>query len=225
MTPVPIHRLKKEEIVWLSTHRCKHKHTYLEHYNCYIQDNPSTERVGFYDIETTNLDANFGIILTYYIKTAGEDQYSIGVIKKRDIMNAKAGDEDKVVVQNLVRDLSKFDTLVGYYSSRFDMPFIRTRATMLGIPFLAYGAIKHIDLYDTIKHKMKLNSNRLENACRNLMGHTDKTHIEAKYWRAGARGDKESLEYIATHNKHDVDDLEKLYELVVNFRRPVKTSI
>ncbi|KKL84703.1 hypothetical protein LCGC14_1962040, partial [marine sediment metagenome] len=73
MAIAPIHRLKKKETVWLANHKCKHRHNYIEHYNCYITENPDMERIGFLDIECSNLKADYGIILSYCIKKHGED--------------------------------------------------------------------------------------------------------------------------------------------------------
>jgi uncharacterized protein YprB with RNaseH-like and TPR domain len=222
----PIQQMTKAEILRLANNRCEaHSHTYLEHYNCYLKENPDTKKIGFYDIECSNLDADFGIILTYAIKVLGKDEYYTGRIKKVDIERAQAGDEDKVVVRQLVEDLQKFDLLIGYYSSRFDMPFIRTRALTCGIDFPEYGSVKHIDLYFTVRGKFKLSSNRLENACRVILGKTEKTRVDGKFWRAATRGDNKSLDYIAQHNRFDVDDLEKLYNKVIGFRRKNDASI
>jgi uncharacterized protein YprB with RNaseH-like and TPR domain len=225
--PAPaLQNLTKKELIYLTTHRCQHRHTFLDHYNCYVQENPDKLRVGFFDIETTNLAADFGIILSYCIKPAGPDQEVIGAkINPKDLFRAKAGDEDKVLVQQLLKDLFSFDKVIGFYSKRFDMPFIRTRATVNGLDFPGYGSLIHIDLYDVIKRKFKLSSNRLENACRNILGETNKTRIEMKYWRAGARGDAESLDYIYEHNIQDVLDLEKLYDKTIGFVRKSETSL
>lgn len=218
--------MSKGEMIRLANNRCEaHGHTFLEHYNCYLRENPDTKKIGFYDIECSNLDADFGIILTYSIKTLGKEEYLTGCIKKTDIDKAKAGDEDKIVVRKLVEDIQKFDLLIGYYSSRFDMPFIRTRALTCGVEFPEFGSIKHIDLYFTVRGKFKLSSNRLENACRVILGKTEKTRVDGKYWRAATRGDVKSLKYIQDHNKYDVDDLEKLYNKVIGFRRKGENSI
>ena len=82
----PIHRLKKKEILWLYEHHCKHGHRYLEHYNCYLQEHPEViEKVGFLDIECSNLDANWGVMLSYCIKVKGGEGILKGVIDKKDI--------------------------------------------------------------------------------------------------------------------------------------------
>lgn len=178
-----------------------------------------------FDIETTSLDASFGIMLSYAIKTWGKDEYLTDIITPTDMKNGTKGDEDARIVRNCIRDLLKHDKIITYYGSRFDFPFLRTRALSGKIPFPEHGTLKHIDLYFTIRGKMKLNSNRLENACRVLLGETDKTRVEPRIWRAAGRGDKKSLQYIYEHNIADVADLEKLYDLVIPFRRKNDASI
>jgi uncharacterized protein YprB with RNaseH-like and TPR domain len=209
----------------MNTHYCSHGHTYLQHHNCYLSEKPEEQRIGFYDIEASNLDADFGFILSYSIKSAGEDLYYEDHVTPKDLKTAKPGDEDRRVVSELVDDLQQFDIVVGYYSKRFDMPFIRARALITKLPFPEFGTLKHIDLYDTMRHKFKLSSNRLENACRQILGDTNKTRIDGKYWRAAGRGDVDSMEYIIDHNRHDVDDLERLYNAVINFSRKNEQSI
>lgn len=220
----PIHRLKKTEIVYLATHNCEHKHTYLTHYACYLRDHPDLERLGFLDIEASNLDADFGIILSWCIKDANSKKIHEGRITRHDIESAEAGDEDKRVVQELVGNLKYFDHVVTYYGTKFDIPYIRTRAVACGVDFPVFGTLKHTDLYYIVRHRFKLSSNRLENACRVIMKKTQKTRIDSKFWRGGARGDEASLAYILDHNRKDVLDLEALYQKVILFSRKVERS-
>lgn len=224
--PAPVHRLKKSEIVWLSNNSCKHAHTYLDHYQCYLEELPEVkERIGFFDIESSNLVADFGIMLSYCILDGTNGEILSSVIKKADIERAKAGNEDHKVVRQCIEDLSKFDRIVTFYGKRFDIPFVRTRASICGVDFPHYGSLIHDDLYFVVRHRFRLSSNRLENACRVLLGDTNKTRVEGKYWRAAARGDKESLSYILDHNKKDVEDLQRLYDHVLEFVRRQDVSI
>jgi uncharacterized protein YprB with RNaseH-like and TPR domain len=218
----PLHRLKKQELVWLSTHKCEHGHTFLSHYACY---KPTNDRLGFLDIETSNLSADFGIILSYCIKKADSKEILYETLELEDIAKFGPGKEDKRVVEKLVKDLEGFDKVVTYYGSKFDMPFIRTRALINNIDFPAYGTLAHRDLYYTLRFKFKLSSNRLENGCRVLLGKTNKTRIDSKYWLGGMRGDAKSLQYILEHNKYDVIDLEKLYNKVEGYARGQNVSI
>lgn len=221
----PVHRLKKAELVWLATHHCKHGHTFLEHWGCYRPGTKHKERIGFLDIEASNLSADFGIILSYCIKDSQSSTIYHGVLRENDIKTCRPGAEDKRVVEALVQDIKQFDRIVSYYGTKFDLPFIRTRALACGVPFPPFGSVLHTDLYYLIKHRFKLSSNRLENACRTILRKTQKTRIESRYWRAGARGDRRSLRYILDHNKKDVLDLEKLYWKVIRFAKVQNTSM
>lgn len=183
-----------------------------------------SERVGFLDIESSNLVADFGFILSWCIKDGdGRTIYS-DVIKKSDINNY-AHEEDYRIVKSLLVAMRKFDRLVTYYGARFDIPFIRTRAHISKLKFPEPGSIKHTDLWFHVRGKFRLSSNRLENANRVLVGKTDKTRVESKHWRRGQRGDQDSLAYILDHNKKDVIDLEKLWKDLVPYFQPSKASV
>lgn len=211
-----ISRLKKAEMVYMANHKCKHRHSYLDHTACYIKDNPSMEKLAYYDIEATDLVANFGVMLSWCIKPAGKSKILFDVITKRDLDNTKDGDEDRRIVESCVKALSQFDIIVTHYGSdwRYDMPFIRTRAVAMDIPFLAYGTIKQVDTFPILKSKFRLRSNRQEAAVRCLVGKTEKNHIDEKVWRRAGRGDKKALNYVLDHNKRDVRDLERLYQKI-----------
>lgn len=221
MPLAPVSRLSKKEIVWLSTHRCRHRHTYLEHYPCYLKENPLKEQIGFFDIESSNLSADFGIMFCYCIKWGNKNKILHRSITKEELATCL----DKKVVQQCVKDLSKFDRIVTYYGSKFDFPFVRTRAVALDVPFFNYGELIHTDLYYNVKFKFKLSSSRLENACRILLGHTDKTRINSRVWIQSLQGDPKSLDYILDHCKKDVKDLEKLYWKLESYKPKRNTSI
>ncbi len=220
----PIHRLKKSEIVKLSkTHCAAHAHNYLEHYACYLKEHPEEkERVGFWDIEASNLVADYGIMLSWAIKDANSDTIYYDVLTPAD---AKGGSEDKRLVKSCIEHLGKFDKIVTYFGTGYDFPFTRARALINGLDFPGYGTLVHKDLYYVIRNKFKLSSRRLENACKQLLGESEKTKIDAKFWRDGVRGDKKSLQYIVDHNIKDVTDLEKLYNKTIEFSKLNNNSI
>lgn len=219
----PVHRLKKDEIVWLGTHRCRHRHTYLEHYNCFIEENPTKSKIGFFDIETSNLAADFGIMLCYCIKEAGTDTIYHGVLKSNEARHETS--PDKRIVSHCINDLLKFDLIYTFYGSKFDLPFLRTRAISLGIDFPVYGSVKHKDVYFIIKNKFRLHRNRLEVACNELLGESHKTHFDGNMWRRALQGNAEALSYILEHCKADVIDLENLTYKIINFAYPHTKSI
>jgi len=222
MSRPPVWRMKKTQIVKLAKWRCKHGETGLSHYNCYLREHPETERIGFIDIECTNLKADFGIVICYCIADNDSDTIYERIITKKDL----ATDLDKRVILQCIRDLRRFDRVIGYYSSRFDIPFLRTRAIALGIDnFPEYGEIIHNDLYYAVRNKFQLSSNRLDNACRILLGRTEKTRIDSESWIKALQGDPTALNYIQDHCRKDVLELKRLYHKVTNFRRTSDTSI
>lgn len=224
---LPIHRLKKKEIIWLATHNCKaHAHSYLSHYNCFLRENPNLEeKVGFLDIETSNLDANWGIMLSYCIKDKDSNRIYSSVITKRDIGKYNADQTDKRILTKLIKDLKRFDRIVTHYGRRFDIPYIRTRALIMKVPFPFFGSIQNDDTWVIARKKLKLNSNRLATIEKALLGKGTKTHLQPKYWIAGARGDKKALEYILDHNIKDVLALEKIWYKLRDFVSKTNCSI
>lgn len=207
--------------------RCQHGHTIDTHPNCFLKSGKprlgwfTDYRLGFLDIETTNLKANIGIILSWYIKSS-DGNYEKYVLSRKEIVNKNI--EDKNAVKALCKALKNYDMIVGYYSKRFDIPFIRTRAIKHGIDFPVYNELYHLDLYDVVKRKMKLNSNRLATAT-HFLGIDGKTPLEWEDWRYASWGDKTALQEVGKHNKGDVDILERLFELLKPHIRFTRSSI
>ena len=88
-----------------------------------------------------------------------------------------------------------------------------------------FGSIQHVDVYDIIKNRFCISRKSQENACRVLLGSTDKTHFAGAIWRDAARGDKKALAQVLEHNIYDVQDLEKLYLKVREYARRHDVSI
>jgi len=216
-----IARIKKSELIKMNNWRCKHGETGLSHYQCWLREHPDTERIGFLDIECSNLDADFGIVLTYCIKIKDEDKIYERTITPRDLRTCL----DKRVIEQCVKDLKNFDRVITYYGSRFDIPFLRTRAISLGVPFPGFGELLHNDVYFAARGRLCMSSKRLDNVCRTLFGATEKTRIEPKYWIKALMGDKESLEYLSDHCRRDVIELERVYNALMGFTRKTDNSI
>lgn len=231
--------------------RCIHRHTIEEHPACFAQGkillppkvknvkfkkngevvfdpwwaNPEY-KIGYLDIETDNLNANFGKMLTWALKEKGGKTY-YGVITKKEIFNYTF---DKRITEELLEKLKEFKIIIGYYSKRFDIPFIRTRAVYWGLDtqILEYRNLFHWDLYDTIKRKFRFHRNTLEIATRffDIEGeHGGKNHVEGDIWEKARYGDKKALKYVLDHNIRDVEILELLHEKVEGFSSNARTSI
>lgn len=167
------------------------------------------ETVAILDIETSDLNAYSGFLLTWGIAYVNpEKTIKSDCIKKREI---NKGVFDKVLLQSLLNELNNIDVLITYYGKRFDAPFLRSRALFHGLDFPTVGTIKHIDLYDSVKHKLRLPRNTLDMAT-NYLGIEGKNHVDMGIWLKAKYGDKESLDYILDHNVRDVEITRELYE-------------
>jgi len=207
-------RLTKERLVWLATHRCKHRHFYIEHLSCYEKEQVTEiERLGFLDIEASNLDADFGIVLSYCIKPL--DQPSLKrLITPRELASK---DLDKALMIDCIADMRKFDRLVTYYGTGFDIPFVRTRAMLHKLDFPVFREIKHTDVYYWVRNKLRLHRKRLEVVC-DFLGIPAKGHpMIPPIWTAALTGNKKALNYILTHNLEDVESLQEVYKRMLEF--------
>lgn len=219
--------MTKQEILKFSQQMCIHRHSYLEHAECLEKVLNRVEKVGFLDIETSSLNANYGMVLTYCIKSGGEDVIHEGWLTPSDFRN-RQGHYDKRILKQCVTDMEKFDRLVVYWGKdrRHDIPFLRTRALMMGLRFPFYHEQVVTDLYDLVKNKLRLGRNGLQTAC-SAFGIESKGHpITPDVWQKAIVGhDKESIAYILEHNREDCISTEQLWEKMNVFGSLAKTSI
>ena len=178
-----------------------------------IRKEGKVDKIGYLDIESTQLTANFGWMLSWCIKEQDCKKIHTATVTRDEIIN---GVLDKRIVQELIDTMKQFTCLYGYYSNRFDFPFIRTRALFWGIEFVPGGEIEIKDLYYLAKFKLRLHSNRLECVC-DLMGIKGKTHLEPKMWIMANTGNEEAIKYINDHNKWDVIILEEVHKKLGEF--------
>ncbi len=192
---------------------CEHGQNGIKHRSCYVKNLiPKDKKVGFLDIETTNLDANFGMMLCWAIKPLNK-QTVYYVISKKDF---DSGQYDKEITKKLIKEIEKYDVIVTYYGTKFDIPYARTRALNHNINFPLPRTIRHIDVYYLAKNKLKLNSNRLATVSEFLkVG--GKTKLDNTMWVRASIGHKKSLEYVLEHNIKDVEVLERTYLKLLPF--------
>jgi len=178
-------------------------------------------RVGYLDIETTDLKANFGFMLSWCIKARDKKKIDYSLITKKEIFD---GDTDKRLVVELFEAIKNYDVLYVHWGAdrRFDVPFIRTRAFWHNLEHLLPNKFDKFvfDTWPIARNKLRLSSNRLDTIAEAL-GITDvrKTPLSTRQWQAAGMGNVKALKYILDHNKKDVIILEAVHkklELVEN---------
>lgn len=167
-----------------------------------------------FDLETSDLDADKGIVLCGCIKssmakkviTFRTDETNPGWAK------GKRGN-DKRTVELIVAEISKHDVIVAHNGGRFDVPFLRTRLLRWGLPRLP--ELKLVDPMLVAFRKLRLRSNGLANLSDHLGITERKTPLFMSLWmNAILNGDKASMDKIVEHCVADVAVLDKVLELV-----------
>lgn len=217
-------RMKKDEILKLANTKCEHGHTLLSHPQCAEKAAGIVleERVGFLDIESSNLKATFGYTFAYAIKVAGKNEILGRTVTRKEILS---GVRDKKLIQECVDDMRKFDRIVTYYGGGFDLPFLRTRAIYWDLDFPVLREIFHTDVYQVIKHKFNLHRRSLEVACQTFGIEAKQHPMFPDQWQEALIGTQWALDYIWEHNKEDVESLEKLYNKIIDHTRLIGSSI
>jgi uncharacterized protein YprB with RNaseH-like and TPR domain len=204
-----------------------HSHRYIEHMPCYFKekpdDGPVVERIGFLDIEATNLHATFGYAFSYCIKELDGPIFG-RVLTPEEIRRCIF---DKKLIEQLCKEIRQFDRIIVYWGkdNRYDIPFIRTRAVYHGCDFPVYKDLIVNDLYDIVKRKLRLHRNRLETACEFFDIPSKEHRLSPRVWQKAMAGDKKSLEWILDHNREDVISTEALWKKLEIYVRNPNTSI
>lgn len=166
--------------------------------------------VAVWDIETTGLNADYGYILcvcTLNAKTGRVDTIRIDDPRNPD------KNSDKWVVKEAIRILNGYDLIVGWYTARFDVPFLNSRAMKHRLKPLSrlHGPLRR-DLWFTSRSQLKLRSNRLAVVGEFLFGKSVKNAITPNYWNGAIRGAKAALDYVVYHCQLDLKETLRVYK-------------
>ena len=170
--------------------------------------------IGFLDIETTGLGADFGHILGACIKPSTSSKiitFRIDDYKgyKKNLCN------DKPLVLDIVKEMSKYDVLVHYNGDMFDLPFIDTRLAVHGEK--RSPLVHSVDMLPIVKRKLRLHSNRLDAVATALELTNQKTKLQPMVWARASHGSKPDLDYIMEHCEADVLVLEEVFRRLKSY--------
>jgi uncharacterized protein YprB with RNaseH-like and TPR domain len=193
-------------------------------------------KVGYFDIETYGFKANFGLMLSWAMFVPKEvrvqDDGSLKISKKgktyHDFMKRNEAIDykklDKRITGSLLDAINEVDIVVGYYSTRFDVPFTRTRAAKWEVPFPKYQDKYHADMWFVVRSLYSLSRNTLQQACA-LFGIDGKTHVDYDLWDRARLGDPDAMAYVDDHCVADVEILARLHEKISGYRPLTRRSL
>ena len=166
-----------------------------------------------FDLETSDLEADKGIILCGCIKSSKSNKI-LTIRTDETNPNWKKGlrGNDKATVQLIAAELSKHDVLVAHNGNRFDVPFLRTRLLRWGLP--RFPEMKLVDPMLIAFRKLRLRSNGLGNLSDHIGVADRKTPLYLSLWMdAILNGSRSAMDSIVEHCVADVKVLEGVLEL------------
>ena len=169
-------------------------------------------KIVLFDIESTNLKADFGYCLCFGYKELGAKRTH--VLSITDFRQHKSDPTNDAPLMRRVHDVltNHADIIVTYYGKGFDRKFLNTRMIMAGLPPLPPLNHEHVDLYYTAKSNLALHSNRLASVAAALGCPFEKTPLDGPTWTRAMAGDPKSIKYVVEHCRRDVDVLEYCYK-------------
>jgi uncharacterized protein YprB with RNaseH-like and TPR domain len=179
--------------------------------NNYVGD----AKILLYDLETTNLKADFGTILCIGYKWYNEDYIYCPSIT--DYAGWKKDPSDCKKLLKLLTDFKKVwdtaDIVVSYFGKGFDMKFLNAKTFEYDMePLRQFNGPSHVDCFYTVKGTMALSRKSLQNVGYVGGFSAEKTPVEGKIWRRAATGHAPSIKYIIDHCYADIELLEEAYD-------------
>lgn len=160
------------------------------------------------DIESTGLKADWGYIVTACLKQVNADNL-------RGTTHSFRHDDhrqhtDQKLVKDLVNQMNKYDLILNWYGSQFDIPFINSRALKHGL--MPPQKNFRRDLCFVSRGSLALTRNSLANVSGFLFGKTDKTRTDHDIWLRATRRQKKAIDYLDKHCIIDVLQTQKIYK-------------
>jgi len=188
------------------------------------------ERIGYVDIEATNLKAQVGHILSIVnvvrdvIKNKIVETRVYEMSKKEHDDSVKRGvmDPDKRIVEEFFEDTLDNDLLIGHWfhgRKRFDMPFLRTRAMLMKIDnhIPNYGYWRFGDTWRLGSQTLNSLGYKLNTLGQITGSPVEKTKLSGEMWWLASKGDKKRMKYVVDHNVKDCKITYKVHKQLERF--------
>lgn len=161
-----------------------------------------------WDIESSNLDMDFGIILCASIKPLGKPVKTFRIDNSPNYQ--KRPWDDSWLVTKVRDELEKYVVVVHHYGDRFDVPALNTRLIKWRLKLLNTSYMCFIDSWWQSRKRLKLHSNRLAALISHLDTKVSKTGLDGTLWTEAVAGCRQALDKVVIHNIHDVLSLEQV---------------
>lgn len=169
-------------------------------------------KVAMWDIETSDLQVNFGIMLVGGVQKLGSRRPFI-------VAKNKIGTDDRIVVAKLIEEMEHYDLLVSYNGIKFDLKWLNSKALYHGLRPLSPKF--HLDMLPVAKRVFRTHSKRLD-VVADYLGYSGKTSLRPEVWqKATHEADPTSMRYIIDHNKKDLIALEFVYLRLMPFVKTI----
>jgi uncharacterized protein YprB with RNaseH-like and TPR domain len=156
------------------------------------------------DIETTSLYADMGMLVCAVLRRDGADV-------KFFVESPRA---ERKVLTRLLGELRKCEGVVTFNGRSFDLPFILSRALVVGIEDPALDLPVHVDLYEECKRLLRFDRHGLDHIAR-LLGIEVNAKLSGQevphlYMTYLATKDRKVRDRIIGHCVCDIDTMEKV---------------
>lgn len=165
-------------------------------------------RILSWDIEASNLAADFGVILCVGFKEVGKGKpevYNILDYKGVDLIA-----KEKNLLKAVSTRLLDSDVWLTHFGTWYDVPFVNTRLLYHKLPVLPAN-YAHIDTWKISKNRLKMRNNRLITLSEFMGTEDEKNAIKPEQWIRALGGHRPSMAYIVEHCRRDVVVLEEVY--------------
>ena len=157
-------------------------------------------QIACFDLETSSLKANFGVVLCGVVKPIGGPMKVFRLDNYADCI----GSNDSALVAALITELSGYLILVAHNGVNFDRKFLNARATRWGLaPLNPRGRM--VDPVVVARKHFAISWNGLESLSTFLQTKNRKEGVDGDLWlRAILDHDREAMDAIVQHCKKDV---------------------
>ncbi|MBU7004563.1 MAG: ribonuclease H-like domain-containing protein [Theionarchaea archaeon] len=110
------------------------------------------------DIETTSLYADTGMLVCAVLRRDGKDK----------VFFVESPRRESKVLRRILEELRKSDCIITFNGRSFDLPFLFSRALVIGIENPKLDLPRHVDLYDECKRVLRFDRHGLDHIARLL---------------------------------------------------------